>query len=190
MRRGFKSSSERIAQEHRYALGLTLDEPLDPAALALYLGLTIWRPEDVPDLSADSLSQLVDRDSDSWSAVTVHVGRDQLTIVNSAHPRTRQRSSIAHELAHLLLDHKPDRIDVSSKGFLLLSSFEREQEDEATWLAGALLVPREGLRKAYRRTEDAQHLANHFAVSVQLLNWRLRMTGVAAQARRAKSYDR
>ena len=188
MRHGFKSECERIAAAVRHEFGSALDVPLDLGALAVQLGVAVWRPEDVPDLHPESLAQLVDRDGDSWSAVTLHVGPDCLTIVNSAHAPTRQRSSIAHEFAHLMLDHKPDRIDVSEKGHLLLSCFEREQEDEATWLAGALLVPREGLQRAYRQTEDARSLAARFDVSTPLLQWRLRMTGVAVQARRAKSH--
>ena len=190
MRRGFKSACERIAAGHRDALGLALDEPLDPELLASHLGVEVWRPEEVSGLSTESVSQLVNRDGDSWSAVTLRVQRVRLTIVNSAHYPTRQRSSIAHELAHLILNHEPDRIDVSEKGYLLLSSFEREQEEEANWLGAALLVPREGLLTAFRRTENVQRLADHFGVSVQLLQWRLRMTGVTVQAKRAQSYAR
>ncbi|MYF29878.1 MAG: ImmA/IrrE family metallo-endopeptidase [Gammaproteobacteria bacterium] len=188
MRRGFKSLCERIAESKRRELGLELTQPLDPHALAAHLDVMVWKPEDVPGLKADSLSQLVQRDSDSWSAVTLRVEQAQLTIVNSAHSPTRQTSSIAHELAHLLLEHEPDRIDLSEDGHLLLSSFERDQEDEATWLAGALLVPREGLRRAFYRSKNEQLLASQFGVSVQLLQWRLRMTGVALQARRARSF--
>lgn len=188
MRRGFKTWCERTAEDHRRSVGLALDKPLDPEQLAEHLGVTVWRPEDVPGLSQASLSQLVERDSDNWSAVTLQVGPSRLTIVNSAHSPTRQRSSIAHELAHLILAHKPSRIDVSEDGYLVLSSFEGDEEKEADWLGGALLVPREGLRRQYRRTQDHQRLAEHFSVSSQLLEWRLRMTGVAVQARRANAY--
>ena len=190
MRRGFKSECERRAEAIRRRVGSALDTPLDLEALAAHLGVTVWRPEDVPNMPPEALTQLVRTDGDSWSAVTMHVGSDRLTIVNSAHARTRQRSSIAHEFAHLVLDHKPDRVDVSKRGHLILSSFERDNEDEATWLAGALLVPREGLRRAFRRTEDVGLLAARFDVSAQLLQWRLGTTGVAVQARRAKAHRR
>ena len=188
MRRGFKASCERTAEYHRRAIGLALDEPLDPERLAQHLGVTVWRPEDVPDLSRKSLSQLVDEDSDSWSAVTLQTGSSRLTIVNSAHSLTRQRSSIAHELAHLILAHRPSRIDVSEKGYLVLSSFDGEEEDEANWLSGTLLVPREGLMRTFHRRRDHRTLAEHFGVSLQLLEWRLRMTGVARQAKRRATY--
>lgn len=190
MRRGFKSDCEKIAAAHRKELRLRLDASLDLEGLASHLGVLVWSPNDVPELPARSLEQLLERDSDSWSAVTLKIEATCLTIVNSEHSLNRQRSSLAHELAHIILKHKPDRIDVSTKGHLLLSTFEKEKEDEANWLSGALLVPREGLRRVFRRTNDSQQLADHFGVSTKLLEWRLRMTGVAVQARRAKSYYR
>ena len=187
MRRGFKSWCERTSQDYRNALGLTVDDPLDPLALANHLGVTVWRPEDVPSLSAESLSQLLAKDSDSWSAVTIRIEETILTILNSAHALTRQRNSLAHELSHLMLAHEPGRIDVSKNGYLLLNSFEKEQEEEADWLSGTLLVPRNGLLKMFQTAPDPPYIANHFGVSLQLLQWRLRMTGVPAQLRRMKT---
>lgn len=190
MRRGFKAWCEKAAGEYRDTLGLTLDDALEPERLADLFGVEVWRPEDVPDLSRDSLTQLTKRDSKSWSAVTVQLDDARLIILNSAHALTRQRNSLTHEISHLILDHGVGRIDVSPEGYLLLNSFEKEQEEEADWLAGALLVPREGLQTVYRTTRDPKSLANHFRVSETLLQWRLRMTGVAVQSRRAKAYRR
>jgi len=190
MRRGFKTWCETTAEEYRTALGLKPVDPLDPKELADHLRVIVWRPEDVPKLSKKSLRRLTNHDSDSWSAVTIRHGDTKLTIVNSAHAKTRQRSSLSHELAHIILDHEPGRIDLSQDGHLLLSSYDREQEDEAEWLSGTLLVPRAGLLNAYRSTQDPQSLASHFGVSVVMLNWRLRMTGVATQARRARNWSR
>ncbi len=190
MRRGFKAWCENAAADYRAALRLRLEEPLNPEDLAAHLGVMVWRPEDVPELPINSLQQLTIHDRDSWSAVTLRLSNTNLTIVNSTHPPTRQRSSLAHELAHLILDHEPDRIDLSPAGHLLLSSFEREQEDEANWLSATLLVPRAGLRVAYQSTRDSQTLADHFRVSLDMMNWRLRMTGIAKQVRHASNWSR
>ena len=189
MRRGFKTWCETTAESYRNALGLKPVDPLNPKELAAHLGVIVWRPEDVPELSEESLRRLTNHDSDSWSAVTIRHDDAKLTIVNSAHAETRQRSNLSHELAHIILDHEPGRIDLSREGHLLLSSYEREQEEEADWLSGTLLVPRAGLLIAYRSTRDPRSLANRFGVSVDMLNWRLRMTGVATQARRARSWS-
>lgn len=190
MRRGFKAWCEKTAERYRTALGLKPEDPLNPRHLSTLLGVIVWQPEEVPRLDESSLQQLIYHDSDSWSAVTVRVGNANLIIVNSAHALTRQRSSMSHELAHLILDHEPGRIDLSPAGHLLLSSFERDQEEEANWLSGTLLVPRAGLKTAFRSTHDSRILANRFGVSVDMLNWRLRMTGVARQARRARNWSR
>lgn len=186
MRRGFKAWSERAAVTRREALGLRPVDRFDPYRLLANLGLEVWRPEDVPGIPPEALHQLTVRDPESWSAVTLHVGDKPLIIVNSAHVPTRQRNSLTHELAHLILNHGPGRIDVSKEGHLLLNSFDKEQEDEATWFAGVLLVPREGLQRMFRTTQDVEELAEHFDVSHDLLRWRLRMTGVAIQSRRAR----
>lgn len=185
MRRGFKAWSERTAATYRDALGLTPADRFDPYRLVEHLELEVCVPNEIPELSPEALHQLTVQDIDSWSAVTLHIGDTRLIIINSAHPPTRRRNSLSHELAHLILNHGPGRIDVSTDGHLLLNSFEKEQEDEADWFAGALLVPREGLRRLFRATQDPRELAEHFDVSVELLQWRLRMTGVAVQARRA-----
>ena len=190
MRHGFKQWCETTAAHYRADLGLKPQDPLDPRELAAHLGVIVWRPEEVPDLSRSSLRQLTRGDPDSWSAVTIRHGNTNLTIVNSAHAPTRQRSSLSHELAHIVLDHEPGRIDLSPAGHLLLTSYEREQEEEADWLSGTLLVPRPGLVIAYRSTHDPESLASHFGVSVDMLNWRLRMTGVATQARRTRTWSR
>lgn len=186
MRRGYKSWCESTSTEYRTTLGLALDDALDPAALAAHLNVLVWYPEDVPGLSQSSLQQLTIHDGDSWSAVTLSIEDTDLMIVNSAHAPNRQRSSLAHEIAHLILKHKPGRVDISAAGHLLLSTFDKEQEDEADWLAGALLVPREGLLHAYFQSNDATILSDQFGVSNDLLQWRLRMTGVKVQASRLR----
>ncbi len=185
MRRGFKAWCETTSAEIRSSIGLSLSESFRPELFAKDLGIEVWKPEDVPDLAPSSIEQLTVVDKDSWSAVTIRDGENTIIIVNSAHARTRQRSSLSHELAHLILDHTPDRIDLSPDGHLLLSSFERENEEEADWLSATLLVPRAGLLSRYRITEDLKELAIHFEVSRKLLEWRLRTTGIRKQSRRA-----
>lgn len=188
MRRGFKAWCERVSEEYRRALGIPLHAVLEPEILARHLEVLVWQPKDIPGLSDEVLNQLMVVDSDSWSAVTLRVDDAGVIIVNSAHAATRRRNSLAHEIAHLILEHEPTRIDVSKKGYLLLSSYEGEQEEEADWLAGSLLVPREGLRWAYRSSQDSLVLASRFGVSEQLLQWRLRMTGILVQTKRARAY--
>ena len=190
MRRGFKSWCEKASAEFRSHLGLGLAERLDPRDLARHLGVLIWTPHDVPGLSSRSIEQLTKVDPGSWSAVTVAAGGQNLVIVNSAHAPTRQRSSLAHELAHVILNHRPATTSVSDKGLLFRDHYDVEQEEEADWLGGALLLPREGLLSVYRRSSSSEVIGQIFGVSSKLIDWRLRMTGVLVQAKRAGRWRR
>ena len=158
---------------------------LDRRRLAEYLNVRVLRPEDVPNVAPASLRQLRGAGQDSWSAVTISQSGLTLVILNSGHPLTRQANSLAHELAHIILNHTSDDTDMSREGFLFRNRFDEEQEDEANWLAGCLLLPREGLLHAYWRQRSPAALAQHFGVSQKLVTWRLRMTGIARQAARA-----
>ena len=190
MRRGFKSWCEKTSGGYRSQLGLDLADALEPRELADHVGVLVWTPRDVPGLSTSSIEQLTTIDPSSWSAVTVAAGSHNLVIVNSAHASTRQRSSLAHELSHVILNHRPAKAQVSEEGLLFRDSFDTEQEEEADWLAGALLLPREGLLGVYRRTSSSEVIGRHFGVSTKLVDWRLRTTGIIAQANRAGRWRR
>lgn len=183
MRRGFKSWCERAAAEYRRSLGVALGEPLDPRALAASLGVLVATPEELPMLPPSSRMQLTRAGVDHWSAVTVSQGGKTLVILNSGHSPTRQANSLAHELAHVILNHTAAQVQLSSEGFLFRTSFDSEQEAEADWLAGCLLAPRDDLLHACRRSRSTETLAQHFGISEALTAWRLRMTGVEKQVK-------
>ena len=184
MRRGFKSWCERAAAEYREALGVPMAAALDPHALAEHLNVRVVMPEDVLGVAAGSLRKLRGVAGQAcWSAVTISQGGGRLVILNSGHPGTRQANSLAHELAHVILNHTSDQVSLGA--FLFRDNFDKDQEDEADWLAGCLLLPRDGLLHAYERERTPAALAQHFGVSQKLVNWRLRLTGVMRQSRRA-----
>jgi len=190
MRRGFKSWCERTSGGYRSQLGLELADALEPRQLAEHLSVLVWTPQDIPGLSTRSIEQLTEVDPSGWSAVTIAAGGHNLIIINSAHARTRQRSSLAHELAHVILNHRPTEARVSGEGILFRDRYDTEQEDEADWLAGALLLPREGLLSVYRRTQSSETIGRHFGVSTKLVDWRLRTTGILVQARRVGRWQK
>jgi Zn-dependent peptidase ImmA (M78 family) len=90
-----------------------------------------------------------------------------------------------HELPHHLLDHIPAEVSVAPSGLLLLSDYSSEQEEEADWLMGALLLPRCALLERRRRGASPEQIKDEFGVSLELCVWRLRMTGIEAQLRRS-----
>ena len=190
MRRGFKSWCENTAVEYRSQLGLGRTSALDPRDLADHLRVLVRSPGDVPGLSQHAVEQLTEIDPDSWSAVTIKAKGQHVVILNSAHADTRQRNSLAHELAHIILNHRPVRTTISNEGFLFNDRYDPVQEEEADWLAAALLLPRDALLRAYRRTRSSRAIAREFEVSAKLADWRLRMTGVLVQVKRADQWRR
>ena len=183
MRRGFKAQAERSAAAARQALGLAPHTPLDPWAYAAHLKVIILDFNSL-GLSAQGVRQLTVIDGDSWSAMTLKVDNSFAIVLNPAHARTRQCNDLMHELAHIVLRHVPVRVEVSETGLLLLSDYSDEQEQEADWLAAALLLPREGLVQLRTNNKGAAEIAMYYGVSEALCQWRLRMTGVDVQMRR------
>lgn len=184
MRRGFKAQAERSAAAARAVLGLAPNAPIDPWAYAACLGVRVLEFAKL-GLPAKETSQLTVIDDDSWSAMTLQQDGAFAIVLNPAHAITRQRNDLMHELAHIELEHAPARVEVSETGLLLLSDYSDEQEQEADWLAAALLLPREGLIQLRSSRRSTPEIANLYGVSEALCEWRLRMTGVDVQMRRA-----
>jgi hypothetical protein len=181
MRRGFKSQAEKISFELRSEFGLSAFDPLDPEAFLASLGITIWTPAEIPGIDPHDVEQLTTRDPDAWSGATIREGDDIVIVINPTHPATRRTNTLMHEWAHIRLHHKPNRVDRSDAGLLLLSEYPVEIEEEADWLAGAILLPRDGLIRYRGRGWSGDAISNHYGVSEKLTNWRLRMTGVERQ---------
>ncbi len=188
MRRGFKSQSEKISLSVRHGCNHTAFDRFDPREFLESLGFVIWSPSDIPGLSMEHVRQLTIRDPDSWSGVTIREGNDTVIILNPTHPSTRQANTLMHEWAHIELRHKPNRVDRSKGGLLLLSDYPGEFEEEADWLAGAVLLPRDGLIHFKARGMSNHEIADHYGVSLELTNWRVRMTGVERQIQARRSY--
>jgi Zn-dependent peptidase ImmA (M78 family) len=180
--RGFKTWCEKIAAQHRSALGLQPRDPLDPFVLAQALGADVHSLDEVPGLAHQS-RQILMADSGGWSAVTITNGLKSVVILNSAHSNARSASDLMHELAHVLIGHKAGRIDITEDGSLILNTYDRAQEDEANWLAGCLLLPREALLWTVRQGLEPEIAARQFGASLAMFHYRLNVTGVKQQIR-------
>jgi Zn-dependent peptidase ImmA (M78 family) len=184
VRRGFKAQAERISEQARAALGLDAISPLDPWIYAESLGFMTLNIRDL-GLNAKSLAQLLEKDSDSWSGMTLQEGNLIGIVLNPSHSLARQATTLAHELAHHVLKHVPSHVNVSETGLMLLSEYSDEAESEADWLGGAMLLPRDALFVKRRSGLTTSQIALEYGTSEQLCEWRLRMTGVDIQLRRA-----
>jgi IrrE N-terminal-like domain len=184
VRRGFKAQAERTAAAARNALGLRPNAPIDPWSYAAHLNVRVLDFSQL-GLPTRAVSQLTVVDGDSWSAMTLQIDSTFAIVLNPAHAVTRQRNDLMHELAHIEISHTPARVEVSETGLLLLSDYSDEQEQEADWLAASLLLPRDGLVQLRSAGHSAADIASRYGVSEALCAWRLRMTGVDVQIRRA-----
>lgn len=186
MRRGFKAYAEKLSANTRLRLGVRMDQNIDPRTLVKAEGCLVWCPQEIPNLDQCHLDQLLVNDPESWDAMAIKDGGWTVIVINPSRSTTRQVNTIMHEWAHLKLKHKPSRVDEFDGGLLLLSDYPKELEDEADWLAGAMLAPREGLMKLRRRGLSNAQIANVFGISADLATWRLRMTGVDRQMSRRR----
>lgn len=186
MRYGFKAQAERISAEARQALGVSAIGPLDAKRYAAHVGVQILTIEEL-GLSGEARRQLLEVDPTSWSGMAIRESGLIGVLVNPTHSPERQDSTMMHELSHIVLKHVPIRVDVSSAGILLVSEYSEDDEDEANWLAGALLLPRDALKRYRERGWPAAKIIAHFGVSQDMYNWRIRMTGVEVQMRRSRA---
>jgi Zn-dependent peptidase ImmA (M78 family) len=154
-------------------------------ALAKHLEVAVWMADQIPGLDPACLDVLVQKDPDSWSAITLCTGVKDLIIVNPAHGGGRRSSDIMHEIAHILIGHDPARVDVTEDGLLILSSYNKQQEEEAKWLSGCLLLPREALLLVRRQRMDPETATRVYGVSEQMLTFRQRMLNLLPQTGRA-----
>lgn len=189
-RRGFKTWAERTSQRVRQKLKLSSDSPIDPFKLAELVGVPVVSPNDLTDLGDEVRRRLLTDHRDCWSAITVTDGHGYLIVVNAAHAQTRLHSNLAHEIAHIILGHEPSMMFMSPSSGTALRTHNEEQEEEANWLAGCLLLPREALiviRRTRMADEDA---CAQYGVSARMLRFRFNVTGVDVQMRRARGFRR
>jgi Zn-dependent peptidase ImmA (M78 family) len=173
--------------ELRKTHGLEATDPFPAIKFATALGVTVWRERDVRNLSGADLKQLTVEEADSWSAFTLRSDTNHLIVYNSSQTDYRVNSVVMHELAHIMLGHELTSAGVTEDGHLIPTSYNQDQEDEADWMAGTLLLPRPILLKIRQANMSEEAATHFFQVSSDMLTWRLRMTGVDYQLRSARN---
>jgi Zn-dependent peptidase ImmA (M78 family) len=189
-RRGFKTSSEETSQKIRQNLGLASIAPIETRALARLLGIPILTARELEGLPAEVSQRLSGEHSDAWSALAVSDGTSHLIVINDAHSETRTNSSLAHEIAHVILGHDPSMMFVMPQHDIAIRTHNKEQEDEANWLAGCIVLPRDALLHVRRLGLSDDQICATYGVSPAMLRFRVNATGVDVQLRRAKMYKR
>jgi Zn-dependent peptidase ImmA (M78 family) len=117
-----------------------------------------------------------------FSAATIVVGSRRLIVYNPRDEAARKASSLAHELAHVILEHEA----APAIGVGGCRHWDGPQEAEADWLGGTLLVPRASALAWMLESGELDAGARNFGVSVELFRWRINHTGVVREVKKVK----
>lgn len=180
MRRGFKTEAKRLALELRAELGLDAHVPFDPYKFAHAYGIKVVQ---LSSLEGSARDHLLARDGSALSGALIPIGAGVVILENDAQLRTRRRTTMCHELAHVVLDHE----------FGIALSDERkcglggEQEAEADWLSGEMLIPYDGALRLARANASDERAAEAFDVSLAVARWRMNHSGARQVNRRTRN---
>jgi len=182
LRRGFKTEAVVVARDTRAELRLGPTAVFDPSALAAHLAIPIVPLSDFAKEIPAAVRYFRGRGSGEFSAGTIFADTQRLIIHNDAHAPGRQASDLAHELSHALLFHEPK----PALNALGCRDWDEDAEDEADFLAGALLVPEEVTIAVVGRGLSLDDAADAYGVSVPLMRWRINVTGARTRVARAR----
>ncbi|OLT39089.1 zinc peptidase [Saccharomonospora sp. CUA-673] len=195
LRRGFKAHAARLALQVREELGATPLDPLDPYALAELYGIPVHSLAD-PHLPRAAVRHFTGPAADTFSGALIALGDVRVIVENHVHDHRRRRATIAHEMAHVLLEHELD-LPASGAGMCgtaptstpatVSLPTRAAAEHEADELAGELLIPRDAARVAALRGWSDATAARRFVVSTAMARWRLNATGARTIAGRYRA---
>ena len=172
-----------VAREEREDLGLGPYDQLDPYLLAEQHSIPVYPIEELgtSPLAVAAVQRLSTTGQHLWSAALIPAGRFRIIIENTVHSPQRRVSSVAHELAHHLLEHPFDEallnIDTQCR------NFDPVKEKQAKFLSGELLVPQQAARRAAFADMSNDAVAIKFGVSTQFAQ--MQMAGARRFAERA-----
>lgn len=122
--------------------------------LAKYLGATVHEVE----FTHDVISARVFENEES-KTYTIELSKNE--------PISRQKFSLAHEIAHIIL-HKVDREALVEYRRPILEYADAEKlykESQANAFAAALLIPKDRAERVWRELDDIEDFAEIFQVS-------------------------
>ncbi len=167
---------ERVGLNIRDFAGVSLEEPLDPFALAEFVKIQVIGPSQIPSLSQVVVAELTGRSSARWSAATVGLPDGwQLCILNPTHTTERMRASLMEEISHVVLGHKPTRILMSASG-VAYREYNALNEEVAYGVGAAALVPYTALFVGLMDGQTPEFLAQRYGVSLPLVIYRIKIT--------------
>ena len=182
LRRGFKTEADEIALQIRTELALGPTVPLDPLQLARHLAVPVLGLREMADACPDAVAHFTKIDTGAFSAVTVFAGSARVIVHNDTHSPGRQRSNLAHELAHALLLH-PAAPALNALG---CREWDAALELEADWLGGTILIPDAAALSIARRGMTDEQATAYYGVSSKMVRFRMNVTAARRRVQRAR----
>ncbi|WBM79127.1 ImmA/IrrE family metallo-endopeptidase [Cryobacterium breve] len=180
MRRGFKTEAKKLALELREELGADAHVPFDPYEFAESYGIDVIK---LSTLGTDARLEFLKADGSALSGALIPVGTGQVILENDAQPAARRRTTLCHEIAHVVLEHSFG-ISLANERKCGLAG---DQEAEADWLSGEMLIPYDGALRLARAGAPDVRVAQAFDVSLAVARWRMNGSGARTVAARMRA---
>ena len=180
--RGFKADAERRAESLRKAVGANSSKPLDLIAVASEVGAAVLSAEELVDV--DRLREIESIQAFAFSACTFEINDKNIIVYNPLRTPERRASDIAHELAHIILEHELSEIQFLND--VPFRTCKADQEEQATALGGTILLPRTLLLAAAKKGISFSQLAQQLQVTDDMVRFRWNTTGVERQVAAAR----
>lgn len=180
MRRGFKTEAKKLALELRRELGADAHVPFDPYGFADVYGIDVIQ---LSELDTDARHHFLRAEGSALSGALIPIGTKVVILENDAQPRPRRRTTMCHEISHIVLEHSFG----ISFGDERKCGLGGDQEAEADWLSGEMLIPYDGALKLALANADDRRVAQEFDVSLAVARWRMNGSGARTVASRMRS---
>lgn len=161
----------------------------DPFELAPKVGLTV-EPCAFIGLDSAEIAYLQNNGHLSWSGGVFPdplPDGTKLCILNPLQSVRRSRITLMEEICHCYFQHEPTTLVLNALG-LLVRDFNKRQEEEAYGVGAAVLLPWALLFHRLNKGTDLDELAELFDVTVQLLEYRIKITGASALYRSRRNH--
>lgn len=181
-----KAACKRLAGEVRAELGLDPMQALNPWQLAELYGIPVVALGDLP-LDHAIRDHFHAVRPEVFSGALLPHRKGAVIVENDAHPLPRRRSTMGHEMAHVVAEHQFGTSLVNERG---CRAADKLQEDEAAEISGELLIPFEAAKRLARQRATDDEVALRFGVSPEMARWRMNATGARIIAQRGLRYGR
>lgn len=170
---GFKVHAVNVARLVRRGLDLRDDEPMDVDALTRRYDADIAALSEI-GCPTGAVEHFASPERSSLSGLVLPVDGRSLIVYNDHDSEERIRATFTHEASHLILQHEHvTRVSFGKD----CTNPNLDQEEEAAVLGGELLIPLSAARQAALRSRPASDLAAQYAVSTEMAQWRMNMSG-------------